>query len=99
MADKKTNADAVKDYHKKLVNLAIVRVPATHVDDDKVKSIYKDSVVAYLNERYAGQKSMNEYLLELIEQDMNTWYESQSRTERITFAKGVKDFKSITDAC
>lgn len=95
--ERKTNKDAVKDYHKKLVNLAIIRVPSADKEGNELN--YKDSVVQYLCERYGEkkegtpEKSMNEYLLDLIEQDMNEWYESQGRTDRITFARGVKDLK------
>lgn len=99
MADKKTNADAVKDYHKKLVNLAIVRVPSEDVSGVD----FKAEVFKYLCERYGEKKdgvpnkSMNEYILDLINADMKNWYDSNGKSNITTLAKGVKDKTLFTE--
>lgn len=87
---KKANNKAVQTYHKKLTNLAIIRVPTTDREGNYLE--YKKAVAGYIEERY-GKKSMNEYLLDLIQNDMNQWYEAQGNSKRISFAKGVKDLK------
>lgn len=104
MADKKTNADAVKDYHKKLVNLAVVRVPSEEVSGID----FKAEVTKYLCDRYGEKKdgvpnkSMNEYILDLINVDLQKWYgasgkaasENQPHEKRnVVLVKGVKDLK------
>lgn len=71
MGENKTNKDAVKDYHKKL-SVITIRIPQSGID-------YKARIQKHAEE--IG-KSMNEYILSLIETDMN-----------ITIPKGVKGVK------
>lgn len=69
MAEKKlkTNKEAVTDYHKKLTNI-IIRIPskeACGID-------YKEQINEYLKANAKNgekPKSMNEYILDLIEKD------------------------------
>lgn len=72
MTQQKSNKESVKDYHKKLTVITI-RIPQADETD------YKDMI-----SKYAESKglSMNSYILNLIEKDMN-----------ITIPKGVKDLK------
>lgn len=71
MGENKTNKEAVKDYHKKLTVITI-RIPQSDTD-------YK----AQIQKRAEELKlSMNEYILTLIEKDMN-----------IIIPKGVKATK------
>lgn len=71
MGENKTNKESVKDYHKKLTVITI-RIPQGDID-------YK----ARIQKRAEELKlSMNEYILTLIEKDMNT-----------TIPKGVKSIK------
>lgn len=112
MADKRiTNAEAVDTYHGKLVNLAVVRVP--NADESGID--FKGEVYAYLVERYGlkrekqgkekydtPNKSMNEYILDLINEDMQRWYAENTDTKReaVQIKKGVKEVKAtiLTDA-
>ena len=71
MSDNKTNKEAVKDYHKKLTVITI-RIPQSDTD-------YKAQIQKRAEEL---NLSMNEYILRLIENDMN-----------ITIPKGVKSIK------
>lgn len=71
MGENKTNKEAVKDYHKKLTVITI-RIPQSEID-------YKARIQKHAEE--IG-KSMNEYILSLIEDDMH-----------IKIPKGVKATK------
>ena len=71
MGENKTNREVVKDYHKKLSAITI-RIPQSDID-------YKERIQKHAEE--IG-KSMNEYILSLIETDM-----------KITIPKGVKGVK------
>lgn len=88
--DKKTNASAVRDYHKKLTTLATVRVPSVEVIGVDIRS----RVQYYLAERYGVKdngalvKSMNEYILDLIQKDMGDWYEDK---DDVRIARSVRE--------
>lgn len=71
MGENKTNKEAVKDYHKKL-SVITIRIPQSDTD-------YKAQIQKHAEE--IG-KSMNEYILSLIEDDMH-----------IQIPKGVKATK------
>lgn len=71
MGENKTNKEAVKDYHKKLTVITI-RIPQSDID-------YKALIQKHAEK---NKKSMNEYILSLIEKDMN-----------IIIPKGVKATK------
>lgn len=71
MGENKTNREAVKDYHKKL-SVITIRIPQNDID-------YKAQIQKHAEK---NKKSMNEYILDLIEKDMN-----------ITIPKGVKATK------
>ena len=71
MGENKTSREAVKDYHKKL-SVITIRIPQSDID-------YKERIQKHAEE--IG-KSMNEYILSLIETDM-----------KITIPKGVKGVK------
>ena len=94
MPGKKTNAEAVKDYHKKLVNLAVIRVPSKEVSGID----FKAEVMNYLCDRYGekregvSNKPMNEYILDLINADIQKWYEKNEK-RNIMLVKGVKNSK------
>jgi len=89
----KSNAEAVADYHKKLVNLATVRVPSP----DLCGYDYKEEINKYLKQRYGVSengkqlKSMNEYILDLIEKDINEWHGQEQKA--FLFKKGIKETK------
>ena len=77
MQDKKTNKERVKDYHAKLVNIMVRRLPAPNeqagIED------YKQMIT----QQAANQGlSVNAYILGLIEKDMG-----------ISIPKGIKDTK------
>lgn len=71
MGENKTNKESVKDYHKKLTVITI-RIPQGDID-------YKARIQKRAEEL---NLSMNNYILTLIEKDMNT-----------TIPKGVKSIK------
>lgn len=71
MGENKTNKEAVKDYHKKL-SVITIRIPQGDID-------YKARIQKHAEEK---GKSMNEYILSLIEDDMH-----------IQIPKGVKATK------
>lgn len=71
MGENKTNKEAVKDYHKKLTVITI-RIPQSDTD-------YKAQIQDHAKDKGL---SLNSYILELIEKDMN-----------ITIPKGVKETK------
>ena len=71
MGENKTNKEAVKDYHKKLT---VITIRITQSDTD-----YKAQIQDHAKDKGL---SLNSYILELIEKDMN-----------ITIPKGVKETK------
>ena len=91
MAEKKANRDSVRDYSKKMSIMVTVRVPNPETCGVDYKAMIND----YLMERYGATengkqiKSLNEYILNLIEDDMNQWYGK----EVIAIKKGLKDVK------
>lgn len=78
MSDQKlTNTDAVRKYHKQISNMATIRVPAANAElgiPDYKKMITEHAESLGL--------SMNNYILSLIEKDMN-----------IQIIKGIKEAK------
>lgn len=75
MGENKTNKEAVKDYHKKL-SVITIRIPQSDTD-------YKAQIQDYAKSKGL---SLNSYILELIENDMN-------KDMNITIPRGVKDTK------
>ena len=73
----KENKESVRDYHNKLANIR-VRFPAK--DDELGIPDYKALIEARADE--VGEKSVNAYILSLIEKDLG-----------ITIKKGFRDNK------